>query len=89
MNRIKSFYALQLLLLLLTLHAAAQPKAGYYSNISGKKQVELKLALKAIISKHTKLSYDSSLPEAYESVYYRDANHSYVYDMFSYDNYTF
>ena len=89
MNRIKSYFALQLLLMLLTLHAAAQPKAGYYSNISGKKQVELKLALKAIISKHTKLSYDSSLPEAYESVYYQDGKKNYVYDMFSYDNYTF
>ena len=82
MNPVKSYCAL-LLLFLLTLHAVAQPKAGYYSDINGKKQVALKLALKDIISKHTKLSYDSSLPEAYESVYYQDANKNYVYDMFS------
>lgn len=87
MNSIKSYCVL--LLFILTFHAAAQPQANYYQSIDGKKQVALKLALKAIISNHTKLTYKGTLPEAYESVYYQDGNKNYVYDMFSNDNYTF
>lgn len=72
-----------------TAAAMAQPSASYYKSIDGKKQVALKLALKSVIANHKTLTYSGELPKAYELVYYQDKNHSLVYDLFSYDDYTF
>lgn len=67
----------------------AQPSPTYYIAVDGLKKVDLKLALKSIISNHTKLSYSSELPEAYKSVYYIDGDISHVYDMYSNALYTY
>ncbi len=70
-------------------YVVAQPSATYYQSAEGTTQVDLKLALKNIISDHVTLSYSGALPKAYESVYYQDDDPTLVYDMFSYDDYTF
>lgn len=82
---------LHLIIVAMTATAAvmAQPSATYYKGINGKRQVALKLALKDIISDHKTLSYSGELPKAYELVYYCDDNRSNVYDIFSYDTYSY
>ncbi len=67
----------------------AQPSSSYYRGADGKTQVALKLALKDVISSHKTLTYSGELPKSYELVYYRDDNHSQVYDIFSYDTYSY
>lgn len=68
---------------------SAQPGNGYYDKVDGLSKTALKLALKSIISNHKQLDYSSGLPAAYRQVYYNDSNSTYVYDMFSYDQYTY
>ena len=82
-------YTLIVLLLTCWCNAFAQPKSGYYNKIDGKKKEALKTAIKSIIVNHTKITYGKALEQAYESVYYRDDDRSYVYDMFSNDKYKF
>ncbi len=72
MHRHKTLLLLSLLIPYLAF--AGIPK-GYYDNANGKKKAELKAAMYAIISPHTKLGYDN-LWKSYEKVDYLPATNS-------------
>ena len=71
----KQHSTLLLLSLLIPYLAFAGIPEDYYTNADGKKKAELKAAMYAIISPHTKLGYDN-LWKAYENVDYLPATNS-------------
>ena len=62
---------------------AEEMPEGYYDNINGKKDAELKGTLKNIIRKHTAIPYGSGKGNTWEVFYYSDRDENgYCMDMY-------
>lgn len=82
----RKYITLYILLLCNSLYAYVPE--GYYANINGKKCVELKAALNAIIAQHEELGYNS-LWDYYYLTYTHPDNRQRVLDMYSDNEYFF
>lgn len=79
----RKFFIVSLLIAASSFAIAEEMPEGYYDNINGKKDAELKGTLKSIIRKHTAIPYGSGKGNTWEVFYYSDRDEKgYCMDMY-------